>query len=393
MLLVAPGAEASFDAPKRLAALIGVAAAAVVAWTTPRPRGDVATTARVCAGLVVAALLGAVVSAATSSRPAVAWDTLRVLFLGALCLPLGASPALDDGRWRWPLIAFLAGATIDAVVSLVQAAGAWQPFDIVAVAGRAPTGAFLGNEGQLALVLALGVIAVAGIVATAASTASRSLAAASGVVLLAALLANRNLTAILAAAAGGVVLASALVGRRAIAPLALGGAVLAGVVAVVPPLRARVVQAAGQARDGRWDDLTSNRLGAWAAALEMVRARPLTGMGPGTFGAEFVAHRLAAELRWQTRFVIPTMTSTFAETHDDYLQAAAELGAPAAIAAIAAAVLLLAALARRGGSEAAVLLALLCAGAVAALTWFPLQRPATALPLLLAAGRAWRLIA
>jgi hypothetical protein len=42
-------------------------------------------------------------------------------------------------------------------------------------------------------------------------------------------------------------------------------------------------------------------------------------------------------------------------------------------------------------AEAVVLLALLSAGAVAALLWFPLQRPVTALPLLLAAGRLWRL--
>jgi len=38
-------------------------------------------------------------------------------------------------------------------------------------------------------------------------------------------------------------------------------------------------------------------------------------------------------------------------------------------------------------------LALLSAGAVGALTWFPLQRPISALPLLLLAGRAWRIAA
>ena len=36
------------------------------------------------------------------------------------------------------------------------------------------------------------------------------------------------------------------------------------------------------------------------------------------------------------------------------------------------------------------LAALLATGAAAALTWFPLQRPITAVPILLAAGRAWR---
>jgi len=36
-------------------------------------------------------------------------------------------------------------------------------------------------------------------------------------------------------------------------------------------------------------------------------------------------------------------------------------------------------------------MAILGAGAAAALTWFPLQRPISAIPLLLAAGRAWRI--
>jgi hypothetical protein len=64
---------------------------------------------------------------------------------------------------------------------------------------------------------------------------------------------------------------------------------------------------------------------------------------------------------------------------------------------LASAGLLLAGIGRRarsaGGSvdaEAVILLALLAAGATAALTWFPFQRPITSVPLLLAAGRGWR---
>ncbi|MFY9550780.1 MAG: hypothetical protein WAU32_06475, partial [Thermoanaerobaculia bacterium] len=46
---------------------------------------------------------------------------------------------------------------------------------------------------------------------------------------------------------------------------------------------------------------------------------------------------------------------------------------------------------RRRSPEAIVLAALLATGAAAALTWFPFQRPITAAPLLLAAGRSWRI--
>jgi hypothetical protein len=130
----------------------------------------------------------------------------------------------------------------------------------------------------------------------------------------------------------------------------------------------------------------------------MIRERPLAGFGPGTFGAEFVPHRLAAEIRHRQRFVIPLLTSSFGEAHSEYLQAAAEAGVPAAIGIVGALLAVLVGIARVAVAdderrrEAVVLTALLAAAAVSALTWFPLQRPVTAVPILLAAGRAWRLL-
>ena len=51
--------------------------------------------------------------------------------------------------------------------------------------------------------------------------------------------------------------------------------------------------------------------------------------------------------------------------------------------------------ARPSGRSAApsILFALLVVGAAAALTWFPFQRTVTSVPLLLTAGRAWRVAA
>jgi hypothetical protein len=130
----------------------------------------------------------------------------------------------------------------------------------------------------------------------------------------------------------------------------------------------------------------------------MVRERPLTGFGPGTFGAEFVPHRLAAEIRHRRRFVNPLVTSSYGEAHCEYLQVFADAGLPGALAALLAAALLIRGAARRAfgapkaeRAEAAIILALLAAGATSALTWFPLQRPISAVPLLLVVGRAWRL--
>ena len=110
-------------------------------------------------------------------------------------------------------------------------------------------------------------------------------------------------------------------------------------------------------------------------------------------------HRLRAEIALRAKLVNPLVTASYSEAHCDYLQPFAEEGVPAGLAVLTAAVLLFRALAgavrRRDPSaaraEAVFLLALLGAGAVAALTWFPLQRPVSAVPLLLAAGRAWRI--
>jgi O-antigen ligase len=83
------------------------------------------------------------------------------------------------------------------------------------------------------------------------------------------------------------------------------------------------------------------------SAIEMVRARPLTGVGPGTFKYHFMLTRLALEKRYP-----PTWTKgwpmNFGETHNDHLQVAAETGLPG-YALFIAAVALLAIPARRRG--------------------------------------------
>jgi O-antigen ligase len=302
---------------------------------------------------------------------------------------------LDGRGGRVVLGAAIGAALVNAVVSLLQAAGVWQPFAVEAIAGRVVTGAFMGNEGQLALTLALA--AVAGLAVRAGWPPV--VAAAGLTVLGAALVINATISALAAVAAGVATVLAAERGWRGMGA-ALGiGILLCTAAAAWAPLRTRVLDAIQDARRGSWDDLTSNRLGPWAAALEMIRARPLAGSGPGSFPVEFVPRRLEAEIRHRTRLVIPRITSSYGEAHDEYLQAAAELGVPTAAALAAAAAAVIVGLVRRlraaaGGArvEATALLALLLTGAVAALTWFPFQRPASVVPLLLAWGRAWRML-
>ena len=401
-LLVDPGAESAFDAPKRLAALFLVAvAAAAAASFAPAGAGrggpPLRSAAGAARGLFAAALVGAALSAFVSPRRALSADALRALAVLALLVPLGASRvAARFGRMLLAL--FLGILSVDAVVSLLQSWRLYQPFPLETPGGRSPTGAFVGNVGYLALALALGAVAALGVAATTSRPAVRAACGVLVVLAVADLVVNQNFTSLTALAAGGAALSAARLGRRALVPLAaVAVAILLGF-ALFKPARIRAREAAAAARAGDWDRLLTYRLGPWAAAAEMARERPLLGFGPGTFAAEFVPHRLRAEVRLRRRLVNPLVTSSYGEAHSEPLQALAE-GGLAGLAAIAAFGALLVALWRpaRGGGpegvEAAILFAVLVAGAVASLTWFPFQRPVSALPLLLAAGRGWRLAA
>lgn len=403
-LLVDPGAEASFDAPKRLAALLSIAVAAAAAFLFDgggEPIGRLWRSAsrlpRAALALAAVALAGGLLAALLSPRRALSLDAARGLLLFALLLPLGASRIL--ARYGRPLLAlFLVFAAFNAGVSLLQGRKVFEPFAVEVTGSRSATGAFVGNVGYLAIALAFAAVAALAAALEGRRPVLRILCAAALPLYLADLIVNQNLTSLTALAAGGAALASARLGRRAILPaVAIVAVVMLGL-AAYHPARTRAAEAIAAARSGDWDRLFTYRLGPWSASIEMARERPWLGFGPGTFAAEFVPHRLKAEIRARRRFVNPLVTSSYSEAHSEPLQALAE-GGLAGLAAVAATAVLLLAVwrgARGGGAsraEAALLFAMLVAGVMASLTWFPLQRPVSSIPLLLAAGRGWRLAA
>jgi O-antigen ligase len=341
---------------------------------------------RTCAGALLAALV--------SPRRTVSLEAMRSLTLLALLLPLGASRVIARGG-RWLAATFLGACAVNAVVAILQSRGTFRPFALEIVGWRQDTGAYAGNVGYLAIALALASVLTLGLFFSTRRPVGRTLAAAALALFAGALLVNQNVTALTSLLVGAGALLALVFRKRAALPMTV--AIFAAVLAVTAyaPLRHRAGEIAHAAHLGNWDFIVSFRGGPWAAALEMTRERPLTGFGPGTFGAEYLPHRLAAEIRAHRRFVTPLLTSSYAETHCDYLQVFSDAGVPVGLLVIGAAACLVAAVARSawrdGNPEAVVLLGVLVTGAAAALTWFPLQRPITAVPLLLAAGRAWRI--
>ncbi|MES2932486.1 MAG: O-antigen ligase family protein [Pseudomonadota bacterium] len=397
--LIDPFAEGGFDAPKRLVALsAAVLAGVTLAWQVQWP--DWRRWSRPALWILVLLALGCIsliVSTFISPRQQQAWPGLRTLMLFGIFLPLGAAAFLG-GPWGQRLlrIAILATA-VNSVLSLAQAVGVKLPIGIAKLGGRLPTGALLGNEGYVALACALMAAACLAVSLDTANSRQRLFALGCGALGLIAIAVNQQLTSAIAFSAAAITVAAVRWRVRWVVGLGTGIVLLAVVTAIVPPLRVFSWGALPVSSVEDYQRLTTYRLGPWVAAVEMAATRPFTGYGPGTFAAEVQTQRFAAEINLRTRLVPPVNANAYIFAHQDYLQLSAEAGIPTLIAFLAALGLLIAGLLKlthgHRAQEPLILLAVLIAGAVAALAWFPMQIPFTAIVLLLACGRAWRLIA
>lgn len=393
-LAVDPSAMAMFDAPKRFSlAIAGVLAMLTLAWLGPIRLGWRGPRQRAFLVIALLGLLTLCIGLSHGASNALADMRLPVLlFILLLALILLPPPAI----WR-TRINLLIGAlmALSSLLAVAQSAGLTPVFDRLVQAGRFASSGLFGNEGHLALTAAVvGSAAFATLIAR--PRKQRLPAMALLLLCVLAIAINRQLTAALALAAGVsiVVLARFRRTRWLHAAMLLVLTLVVGLAS--DPIRERVARAAG-ADLSVGQTRTSFRLSAWAAAAEMIRARPLTGHGPGAFSKLAETFRLRAELRYRTRLTPPPNASGFTQAHNDYLQFAAEYGLPILLLWLAAFWVLIDRLARRadieqGRGEATRDLAVLAALAVSALAWFPLHIPALMVLLILGLADSLRVL-
>ncbi|MEO7326418.1 MAG: O-antigen ligase family protein [Dokdonella sp.] len=396
--LLDPWADAAFDAPKRLVALMAAAIGGVVLCMHARwPRWrDWSATARCSASLAVLGAFGLLLAASVSPHPTQSWSTVRSMLLFGAYLAIGAS---DIGaRMRGRVACVIAAAVaVNICISLAQGVGVALPIPVVQMGGRFPTGALLGNEAYVTLAAAFAAAACTAFVLNTRRALHRWLALVLGASCIAVIVDNRQLTSAIALTAAVIAVVAIRMRQRWIVWFGASVLLIAIATVVIPPVRALTWSRVPGVDVETYQRLTTYRLAAWAAAEDMVRTRPLLGYGPGTYASEAQTHRLAAEMRVHERLRPPPNASAFVYAHQEYLQLAAEAGIPTALAFLGAFGVLLGGLLRKvrspGPVEPLALFGILVAGAVSALAWFPLQIPFTAIVLLMAIGRAFRVVA
>lgn len=216
---------------------------------------------------------------------------------------------------------------VNVVIVTLQAYGIWNPLrpDPASTQQQNATG-FIDNPNVVGAYMAL----VAVIFAAAAVRVRgwrRALYAAGVLAAIAGVLVSLTRTALIALVAGLLMLAiGTSVKRGAIAALALAALFGIGVMAKVPAIMRLIDLPRSLSQEGP-EVASSGRVAPVLAGLEMLRDRPLTGLGPGTFKFHYMPYKLRIMDR-NAHVLRGTSATNFGEVHNDHVQLLAETGIP-----------------------------------------------------------------
>jgi O-antigen ligase len=228
----------------------------------------------------------------------------------------------------------------------------------------------MGNPADVAQLIALPfLLAVVAALEKGRRRATNLIAA---VLMAVALVGTQTLSVLAAVGLGISAIVLARVPRRRRLPLAAAGiVVVASLVAAIPSLRFRVVEAATFARYGLWTWMGSGRTAGFGAALGMLATHPVGGVGFGQFETESFHYQGEALLAERARAL--GLETGFGEAHSELLQHAGETGSLGLALAVAGIVLAWR-WARRDGATLAARTPLLLTATAIALAQFPLRQ-------------------
>ncbi|HEX3578158.1 MAG TPA: O-antigen ligase family protein [Thermoanaerobaculia bacterium] len=347
-ILYTGGALETFRLPKELmlrAEAIALALTAVFAATSPhsRWRDALRTIPRREWFLIGAIAVWCVVTTITSSNRALSEASLVTV---AAALVVYISTRLIAPTLRIPMLfVVFAGAFANAIVVTLQELRIWNPFVFPPeIVGHGQSVGFLGNPNDVGTLL-VGPAVVALVAAVTVRGWQRLLYGAAAIVLFGGVTMSQTRTAMIAFVAGTIVAVLLRPWKQALAAAML--LIILVVVAFRPSfgVREHFSRLVTAARQRDYPVLFSERAVPFLTAIEMLRANPVTGVGPGCFKYHFMLTRMALEKRYPASWT-RGWPMNFGETHNDHLQVAAETGLPG-YALLAGAMVLLAIPARR----------------------------------------------
>jgi O-antigen ligase len=317
---------------------------------------------------------GGAISAVASGHFVRVLASLLPLVLAAL--GWGALRQLPESQRAKLTKLVLWAGVIQAAAVLAFLNPGWQPTSFAALnldGGRYAFIGSLGNPADVAVFLLLPAV----LAAQKATTVRRArwLHAAVAILLVGVIVATRTLTVVAALAAGLAALAWQTAPRRYRGRVLALGAALLIVLVVATPLRGRLAEALRESRQASGIWIGSGRAAGSAAAISMLAARPLTGVGFDQFEANSFRFQSLAALA--ERGSVLRLQTAFGEAHDELLQYGAETGLVGLALAIVG---LVYAWRRRppGGGTVARVAPLLAAALITAITQFPLHLAAIA---------------
>lgn len=238
------------------------------------------------------------------------------------------------------LYMLLIPGVINAVLIILQMYNVWHPLVSLSDLEGLPSGdreilvraALLGNRDDVGVYLVIPVVIAVWLTIREQGKWKLLFAIASilGVI---AILISTTLTALLMLVGAALSVVAILVGGsrmgwRSKAAAFVAVPVLAILLMLgVSPIRERVVAIGKYHRSAGLDRAVGGRLATWTAAMKMIAAHPVLGVGPGRFHVEFMTVASPMKIEHPDLFS-RDVDESFDMVHNDYLEIAVETGLP-----------------------------------------------------------------